>query len=61
MAASALLMAGILGLPALRETFHLTVLTGSQWLIAAGLALLSIVQVELFKLAGRLTGRGRVR
>ena len=60
-AASALLMAGILGLPALRETFHLTVLTGSQWLIAAGLALLSIVQVELFKLAGRLTGRGRVR
>ena len=60
-AASALLMAGILGLPALRETFHLTVLTGSQWLIAVGLALLSIVQVELFKLAGRLTGRGRVR
>ena len=60
-AASALLMAGILGLPALRETFQLTVLTGSQWLIAVGLALLSIVQVELFKLAGRLTGRGRVR
>ena len=60
-AASALLMAGILGLPALRETFHLTVLTGNQWLIAVGLALLSIVQVELFKLAGRLTGRGRVR
>ena len=60
-AASALLMAGILGLPALRETFHLTVLTGSQWLIAVGLALLSIVQVELFKLAGRLTSRGRGR
>ena len=60
-AASALLMAGILGLPALRETFHLTLLTGSQWLIAAGLALLSIVLVELFMRAGRLPGRGRVR
>ena len=57
-AASALLMAGILLVPALRSTFQLTVLTGPQWLIAIGLSLLSIVQIELGKVTGKvLCGR----
>lgn len=57
-AASALLMAGILFVPALRSAFQLTTLTGPQWLIAIGLSLLSIVQIELGKVTGKvLCGR----
>ena len=48
--ASALLMACILFVPALRGAFQLTRLNGVQWLITLGLALLSIIQVEIVKL-----------
>lgn len=48
-AVSALLMGGILFIPFFREAFRLTLLSPTQWLIVAGLALLSIVQVELVK------------
>ncbi len=53
-AASALLMAGILGLPALREAFSLTLMSKTQWLIVLGLSLLSIVQVEAVKLIRKI-------
>lgn len=50
---SALLMAGILWIPALQSAFSLTALNGAQWLIVIGLSLLSIVQVEVVKLVKR--------
>ncbi len=50
---SALLMAGILWIPALQSAFSLTALNGTQWLIVIGLSLLSIVQVEVVKLVKR--------
>lgn len=53
-AASAALMACILFIPALRDAFQLTPLDGWQWLIVAGLSLLSIIQVELIKLVKRI-------
>lgn len=56
--ASALLMACMLFTPALREIFRLTALDGTQWLIVAGLSLLSIVQVEVGKLVRRMGMRG---
>lgn len=49
-AASALLMLCILLIPGLRDAFRLTSLTGNQWLIAVGLSLLSIVQMEVMKI-----------
>ena len=53
-AASAALMSCILFIPALRDAFQLTPLDGWQWLIVAGLSLLSIIQVELIKLVKRI-------
>ena len=47
---SALLMACILFIPALRNAFRLTLLNDTQWLIVIGLSLLSIIQVEIIKL-----------
>ena len=47
--ASAALMACILFIPALQSAFRLTSLTGQQWLLVIGLALLSIVQMEVVK------------
>lgn len=46
---SAGLMACILFIPALQNAFNVTSLSGTQWLCVAGLALLSIVQVEVVK------------
>ena len=58
--ASGLLMACILFLPALRDTFQLTSLTGSQWLTVFGLSAASILQMETAKLLCRLrSGRSR--
>lgn len=49
-AASAVLMACILFVPALQRAFSLTTLEGGQWLAVFGLSLLSIVQVEAGKI-----------
>ena len=46
---SAVLMAGILLIPALRNMFSLTLPDGGQWAVIAGLSLLSVVQVEAVK------------
>ena len=46
---SAILMACILFIPALQSVFHLTMLSGVQWLIVIGLSVLSIIQVEVVK------------
>lgn len=54
---SALLMACILFIPALRTTFQLALLNGVQWLIVILLSLLSIVQVEFIKLIKRVYNR----
>ena len=51
---SLLLMLCILLIPALQEVFHLTLLTGIQWIIVIGLALLSIIQVEIAKAIKRI-------
>lgn len=48
-AVSAVLMGAILFIPVFREIFSLTLLSGGEWAITAGLALLSIVQVEAVK------------
>lgn len=48
-AASALLMACILFVPALQSAFRLTTLPAAAWLAVIGLALLSIVQMEAVK------------
>ena len=52
-AASAVLMACILFVPALQSVFRLIALTGTQWLIVAGLALASILQMEIVKAVKR--------
>lgn len=57
--ASALLMACILLFPALQSAFRLTSLNATQWLAVIGLALLSIVQVELVKWGKRIYGKFR--
>lgn len=46
---SALLMGCILAVPSLRTAFDLTVLSGAQWAIVAGLSLMSIIQMEIWK------------
>ena len=51
---SALLMAVILFIPPLQVAFDLSPLTLNQWLWVLGLAFLSIVQIEVFKLFKRL-------
>lgn len=51
---SLLLMGCILFVPALQNAFKLTLLSGTQWLIVAGLSLLSIVQVEVIKWVKRI-------
>lgn len=51
---SALLMACILLIPALRDAFQLTGLSSAEWGIALGLSLLSVVQIEVVKLANRI-------
>lgn len=48
-AVSALLMACILTVPVLQHTFSLAPLSAPLWLVAVGLALASVVQVELAK------------
>ena len=48
-AVSAVLKGEILFIPVFREIFSLTLLSGGEWAITAGLALLSIVQVEAVK------------
>jgi len=58
-AISALLMAGILGIPALRDAFSLTLLQGAQWLATIALAALSLAQVELAKAIARHRKRSR--
>ena len=58
-AISALLMAGILGIPALRDAFSLTLLQGAQWLATIALAALSLAQVELAKTIARHRKRSR--
>ncbi|WP_204468659.1 cation-translocating P-type ATPase [Bifidobacterium pullorum] len=52
----ALTMAVLL-VPALREAFGLASLTGGQWAVTAALAAMSLVQMEVAKLPGRLRGR----
>lgn len=54
-AGSGVLMAVILAVPAMREAFELATLSGIQWLIVAGLALMSIVQMELWKVFRKCT------
>ncbi len=56
-AASAALMACILFLPPLQSAFRLTTLSGAQWLIVAALSALTVVQVEVVKLAKRMRRR----
>ncbi len=58
-AASALLLACLLFIPSLQSTFHLTALTGTQWLATLALALLSIVQMEVAKVLRRLWHKRR--
>ncbi|MGI5825247.1 MAG: cation-translocating P-type ATPase [Bacillota bacterium] len=53
-AVSLTLMLCILFVPFLQEAFRVTLLTGTQWLVVVGLALLSIVQVEIVKFFKRL-------
>lgn len=55
--ASALLMAGILFIPALQIAFKVTSLSGTAWLIVIGLSLLSVVQIELVKFIKRRTAK----
>jgi Ca2+-transporting ATPase len=50
-------MAVILFVPVLQGIFQLTSLSGTQWLIVAGLSLLSLVQVEVEKAIRRLWKR----
>ena len=57
---SALLVACIFATPGLRSAFKLTLLNGSQWLTVIGLSLLSIVQVELAKMAKRIHNKSRL-
>lgn len=57
---SALLVACIFATPSLRDAFKLTLLDGSQWLTVIGLSLLSIVQVELVKMAKRIHNKSRL-
>lgn len=57
-AVSALLMACILFVPPFQRAFSLTVLSGQQWLVVAGLSLLSIVQVEIVKAVRRHKSKG---
>jgi len=52
-AVSLLLMLCILFVPALQSAFRLTLLSGTQWLVVVGLALLSIIQVEVVKAVKR--------
>ena len=47
-------MACILLIPALRDAFQLTGLSSAEWGIALGLSLLSVVQIEMVKLANRI-------
>ena len=46
---SALLMAGIFSIPVLRQAFQIAPVSGLQWAIVVGLAILSIVQMEIVK------------
>lgn len=46
---SALLMAGIFSIPVLRQAFQIAPVSGMQWAIVVGLAILSIVQMEIVK------------
>lgn len=56
-AVSLLLMLCILFVPALQSAFRLTLLSGKQWLVVVGLALLSIIQVEAIKAVKKLKNR----
>ncbi|TSO25474.1 cation-translocating P-type ATPase [Lactobacillus sp. LL6] len=47
---SAIFISTILLLPSMQTTFHLTDLSSNQWIVAIGLALMSIIQVEFSKL-----------
>lgn len=58
---SAALMACILFFPAFRSVFHLTLLSGYEWLIVLGLSLLSIVQVEIVKTVRRIVATKKNR
>lgn len=51
---SAILMACILFVPALKSAFRLTLLDGTQWLIVIGLSLMSVLQVEITKFVKRI-------
>ena len=57
--ASALLIACILWIPALRSAFGLALPNAIQWLWIFTLSFLSIVQVEMVKLAKRLFSKLR--
>ena len=54
---SAVLMAGILLIPAFRGMFSLTLPDAGQWAVIAVLSLLSVVQVEVVKWFRRRTGQ----
>lgn len=54
---SALLMACILYIPVLKDMFRLVSLDGGQWLTVIGLAMLSVVQVEIVKFIKRVYGK----
>ena len=54
-------MACILFFPAFRSVFHLTLLSGYEWLIVLGLSLLSIVQVEIVKTVRRIVATKKNR
>lgn len=57
-AVSAALMGCILFIPLFQEIFSLTSLSAGQWLTAAGLSVLSVLQVEAVKWFRRLRARG---
>lgn len=54
---SVLLMGCILFIPALKNAFKLTSLSGTQWMIVVGLSLFTVIQVEIMKWVKKLRSR----
>ena len=57
--ASAFLMGCILLVPALQSAFHLTSLSGIQWLVSIALAMATILQMEVVKWIHRIRNKGQ--
>lgn len=47
------LQLAVLLTPAFRPVFHITALTGTEWLVVAGLSLVPLVVSEIIKAVGR--------